>query len=207
MLWKVFSTDFHRGTKGSSLIFWKRYTLRVKTRKCEFKDIILKIWSILSFHKKKIGSVLYISPLQVFFSKATYQINSVLVLNPSREYHSENYKQGFQFDKLVNFMQSNLNTSFDGNPLVPLLNSVVENHRKLTPAKFGSMILDPGKFNLSPAALESFGKKFEPEILKFFNKCGSLVQTQRRWWRSGLVFGKLSESLVQFSKSLQNSCP
>ena len=150
---------------------------------------------------------MYISPLQVFFSKATYQINSVLVLNPSREYHSENYKQGFQFDKLVNFMQSNLNTSFDGNPLVPLLNSVVENHRKLTPAKFGSMVLDPGKFNLSAVALESFGKKFEPEILKFFNKCGSLVQTQRRWWRSGLVFGKLSESLVQFSKSLQNSCP
>ena len=150
---------------------------------------------------------MYISPLKVFFSKATYQINSVLVLNPSREYHSENYKQGFQFDKLVNFMQSNLNTSFDGNPLVPLLNSVVENHRKLTPAKFGSMVLDPGKFNLSPVALESFGKKFEPEILKFFNKCGSLVQTQRRWWRSGLVFGKLSESLVQFSKSLQNSCP
>ena len=54
-LWKVFWTDFHRGTKGSSLIFWKRYTLRVKTRKCEFKDIILKIWSILSFHKKKLG--------------------------------------------------------------------------------------------------------------------------------------------------------
>ena len=28
--------------------------------------------------------------LQVFYSQATYQINSVLVLNPSRGYHSEN---------------------------------------------------------------------------------------------------------------------
>ena len=69
------------------------------------------------------------------------------------------------------------------------------------------MVLDPGKFNLSATALESFGKKFEPEILKFFNRCGSLMQTQGRWWRSGLLYGKLSERIVQFSKILQDSCP
>ena len=143
----------------------------------------------------------------MFYSQATYQINSVLVLNPSREYHSENYKQGFQFDKIVDFMQRNLNTKLDRNPLIPLLNAAVDKYRKGTPSQFGSMVLDPGKFNLSATALESFGKKFEPEILKFFNRCGSLMQTQGRWWRSGLLYGKLSERIVQFSKILQDSCP
>ena len=143
----------------------------------------------------------------MFYSQATYQINSVLVLNPSREYHSENYKQGFQFDKIVEFMQSNLNTNLDENPLMPLLHSLIDKHRKQKPSQFGSMVIDPGKFNLSATALESFGKMFEPEILKFFNRCGSLMQTQGRWWRSGLLYGKLSERIVQFSKILQNICP
>ena len=143
----------------------------------------------------------------MFFSQATYQINSVLVLNPSREYHSENYKQGFQFDKIVDFMQRNLNTKLDRNPLIPLLNAAVDKYRKGTPSQFGSMVLDPGKFNLSATALESFGKTFEPEILKFFNRCGSLMQTQGRWWRSGLLYRKLSERIVQYSKILQDGCP
>ena len=91
----------------------------------------------------------------MFFSQATYEINSVLVLNPSREYHSENYKQGFQFDKIVDFMQRNLNTKLDRNPLIPLLNAAVDKYRKGTPSQFGSMVLDPGKFNLSATALES----------------------------------------------------
>ena len=104
-------------------------------------------------------------------------------------------------------MQSNLNTNLDENPLMPLLHSLIDKHRKQKASQFGSMVLDPGKFNLSATALESFGKTFEPEILKFFNRCGSLMQTQGRWWRSGLLYGKLSERIVQFSKILQNRCP
>ena len=145
---------------------------------------------------------------QVFYSQATYQINSVVVHNPSTEYHSDNYKQGFHFDKIMEFMQSNLNSDLDENPLMQLFTSLVDRYGKGKPSQFGSMRLDPGKFNLSAVALESFGKNFEPEMLKFFNRCGSLLQTQARWWRSGLLYDKLSQRLVQSqSEFLQNICP
>ena len=103
-------------------------------------------------------------------------------------------------------MLSNLNTLLDENPLIPLFNSLIQ-HSKHNQARFGSMRLNSSQFNLSDAAQESFGKRFEPEMLKFFNTCGSIVQTQGRWWRSGLLYGKLSHSITQNSGLLANNCP
>ena len=104
-------------------------------------------------------------------------------------------------------MLSNLNTVLDENPLIPLFNSLVDRHRNHKQAQFGSMRLNSSQFNLSDAAQESFGKRFEPEMLKFFNTCGSIVQTQGRWWRSGLLYGKLSQRITQNSGLLPNNCP
>jgi len=144
---------------------------------------------------------------KVFHSQSAYQINSVRTLNPSRAYHSENYKQGFHWNKTTDFMLSNLNTVLDENPLIPLFNSLVDRHRNHNQAQFGSMRLNSSQFNLSDVAQESFGKRFEPEMLKFFNTCGSIVQTQGRWWRSGLLYGKLSQRITQNSGLLPNNCP
>ena len=144
---------------------------------------------------------------QIIYSQATFQINSVTTINPSNEYHSDNYKQGFHFDKITEFMLRNLNTVLDENPLIPLFNSLVDRHRQKKPAQFGSMRLNSSQFNLSNVAQESFGKRFEPEMLKFFNTCGSIVQTQGRWWRSGLLYGKLSQSITQNSRILPKNCP
>ena len=150
---------------------------------------------------------MYISPLQVFFSKATYQINSVLVLNPSREYHSENYKQGFQFDKLVNFMQSNLNSDMKKNPLLKIFNSLVDSYRaKKQVSWFGEMELHADQFNLSENAQNTFGGHFEPEMLKYFNICGNILQNQRRWWRSGLLFTERSKSIAQVYDQQSKEC-
>ena len=104
-------------------------------------------------------------------------------------------------------MLSNLNTVLDENPLIPLFNSLVDRHRNHKQAQFGSMRLNSSQFNLSDVAQESFGKRFEPEMLKFFNTCGSIVQTQGRWWRSGLLYGKLSQRITQNSGLLPNNCP
>ena len=167
--------------------------------------------SILNLHDDLGQSFFWFSVsffyVQVFYSRSTYQINSVMTLNPSGKYHGENYKQGFQFEEITKFMNSNLNMNLSENPLSTLLNPTLEFYRTRTPSKFGSMILDPTLFQLSAAARETFGKKFEPEILKFFNVCGTIMQTQIKWWRSGLLYGKLSESLLEYSKTLRNICP
>ena len=151
---------------------------------------------------------------QVFYSQSAYQINSIQTINTGDQYHSENYKQGFHFKKLTKFVLKNLNTDLAVNPLIKLFYKFVESHRRvngLSPSKFGTMKLDFSKFNFSKNAVQPFGKYFEPELLKFFNICGSLMQTQCLWWDSGLLYGKLSHRTLDLKAEcslarLHNSC-
>ena len=133
---------------------------------------------------------------QVFYSQSAYQINSIRTINTGIEYHSANYKQGHHWDRMTEFVLKNLNTDFVENPLIPMFNTLVDKGKVGQKSDFGSMKLDFGKFNLSKKALKPFGKYFEPELLKFFNMCGSILQTQCRWWDSGLLYGKLSQSIL-----------
>ena len=142
---------------------------------------------------------------QVFYSQSSYQINSIHVVNTGGQYHSANYKQGFHWDQMTEFVLKNLNTDLPQNPLIQIFNVTVDSYRTKKAHIFGIMELDFGKFNFSETASQPFGKRFEPEILKFFNKCGSIMQTQAKWWNSGLINDKLSQSILQIK--FPNSCP
>ena len=128
---------------------------------------------------------------QVFYSQSAYQINSVKTINTGVQYHSENYKQGFNWDQITEFVLKNLNTDMAENPLIEIFNKIVDSYKKKIPSEFGVMKLDYGKFNIS-LQLQPFGKYFEPELLKFFKICGSMMQAQCRWWNSGLLYGQLA---------------
>ena len=140
----------------------------------------------------------------MFYSKSAYQINSVQTINTGSKYHSDNYRQGFQWDQINEFVLKNLNTESE-NPLIPIYKKTVESFQQGVPSEFGSMKLDYNKFNLSAVASQRFGRSFEPEMLKFFNMCGSIIQTQSKWWNSGLLNGKLDQNIFQIK--LPKSCP
>ena len=148
---------------------------------------------------------------QVFYSQSSYQINSVKTINTGVQYHSENYKQGFNWDQITEFVLKNLNTDMAENPLIEIFNKIVDSYKKKIPSEFGVMKLDYGKFNIS-LQLQPFGKYFEPELLKFFKICGSMMQAQCRWWNSGLLFGQpaiqglLSMEVKCALAQLHNSC-
>ena len=129
---------------------------------------------------------------QVFYSQSAYQINSVKTINTGGQYHSENYKQGFNWDNMTEFVLRNLNTDLTENPLIQIFNKIFDSNKKGNPSEFGTMKLDFSKFNLSN---KPFGKYFEPELLKFFKMCGSIIQTQCRWWDSGLLYGKVNQKM------------
>ena len=137
-----------------------------------------------------------------------YQINSVKTVNGGSQYHSDNYKQGFQFDQVYEFLLDNLNVSLKENPLLTLLDSLVDSYRfgGSCPQCFGVMTLQPSFFNLSEQAQGYFGKRFEPEMVKYFNLCGSLFENQGKWWRSGLLHKELSDSIVHISDQQINYC-
>jgi len=148
---------------------------------------------------------------KVFYSQSAYQINSIKTVNTGREYHNADYKQGWNWDQMTEFMLRNLNTDVAENPLIQMFYKMVGIFKKGGSAEFGSMKLDYGKFNLSKKALQPLGIYFEPELLKFFNMCGSILQTQCRWWHSGLLYGKLSQSTLDTKiecalAQLNNSC-
>ena len=147
---------------------------------------------------------------QVFYSQSAYQINSVKTINTGVQYHSENYKQGFHWDQITEFVLKNLNTDLAENPLIEIFNKIVDSYKKKIPSEFGVMKLDYGKFNIS-LQLQPFGKYFEPELLKFFKICESLMQTQCKWWDSGLLYGQLSQRIQNVESEcalakLHNSC-
>ena len=147
---------------------------------------------------------------QVFYSQSTYQFNSIKTINDGRQYHSANYKQGFHWDKITELVLKNLNTDLAQNPLIQIFNNSFE-VLKGNPSKFGTMKLDYSQFNFSKKVFQPFGKYFEPELLKFFNMCGSLVEAQCRWWHSGLLSGKLSHRILGVKAEcalaqLHNSC-
>ena len=141
---------------------------------------------------------------QVFYSQSSYQINSIHVINTAHS-STANYRQGFHWDQMTEFVLKNLNTDLAENPVIQIFNATVDSYKRKKAHIFGIMELDFGKFNFSETASQPFGKRFEPEIFKFFNKCGSIMQTQAKWWNSGLLNDKLSQSILQMK--LPNSCP
>ena len=142
---------------------------------------------------------------QVFYSQSLYQINSIKTINKGSQYHGGNYKQGFQFDQVYEFLLDNLNAELKENPLFTLLDSLLESHEAGIGMK-GVMTLRPSLFNLSEQALGSFGKRFEPEMMKYFNLCGSLFENQGKWWRSGLLYKELSYPIIQISDQQIHYC-
>ena len=121
------------------------------------------------------------------------------------EFILENLLSGFHWDAMTEFMLENLNTEIAENPLIQIFNMTIDSYQREKPSEFGTMELDFGRFNLSEMASQPFGKRFEPEMLKFFNKCGSIMQTQVKWWNSGLLNGKVSQSILRMK--LPKSCP
>ena len=112
-------------------------------------------------------------------------------------------------------MLKNLNTDLVENPLIKIFNKIVDSWgKKGNPSEFGTMKLDYSQFNISleqQQQLQPFGKYFEPELLKFFKICGSLMQTQCKWWDSGLLYGQLSQRIQNVESEcalakLHNSC-
>ena len=142
---------------------------------------------------------------QVFYSRSMYQINSIKTINKGGQYHSGNYKQGFQFEQVYEFLLDNLNAKLKENPLLTLLDSLLDSFQ----AGIGMnavMTLHPSSFNLSEQAQKYFGKRFEPEMMKYFNLCGSIFENQGKWWRSGLLQKELDDSIIQISDQQIHSC-
>ena len=143
--------------------------------------------------------------VQVFYSQSAYQVNSVKTINTGVQYHSKEYKQGFHWDQMTEFVLKNLNTDLAENPLIVIFNKILDCLKKENYSEYGTMKLDYSKFNLSQIASHSVGRSFEPEMLKFFDKCGSILQNQGKWWKSGLLNGALSQKILQMR--LPKSCP
>ena len=125
---------------------------------------------------------------------------------PSVQVNTHN-NDGFNLDEVSKFMLNNLNTNIANNPLLEIFNSLVDSYRAGKQVYwFGEMQLQQDKFNLSENAQNNFGKYFEPEMLKYFNICGEILQTQRRWWRSGLLFSEQSNNIAQIFEQQSKEC-
>ena len=124
-----------------------------------------------------------------------FQINSIITQNGGASYHatstssggSYQYRQGFNLREVNALIKSNLNLDIKENPLLELLNQLFEHIKSYSVFRYGEMSLDIKKFNFSERAQTTFGKIFEPEMLKYFNICGSMFQTQFKWHRSELL--------------------
>ena len=143
----------------------------------------------------------------MFYSKAVFQINSIKTVNKGQEYHSDQYRQGFNLDKVSKFMLGNLNTNITNNPLLKILNSLLDSYRAGKQVFwFGEMNLHSNTFNLSRSAQNTFGKYFEPEMFRYFNKCGEILKNQRRWWRSGLLSTEQKQNISQIFDQQTKEC-
>ena len=174
-------------------------------------------WTTLNWYWVKILKlVLYYPPLpkwffeyfpKVIYSKAAFQINSIKTVNSGSNYHSAQYKQGFNLDKLSRFMLSNLNTNIEKNPLLKILNNILDKYRaKEEVYAFGEMELNTDTFILSKSAQNTFGKCFELEMLKYFNICGEILQNQQRWWSSALLFAEQNPSIARIIEQQSIEC-
>ena len=128
-------------------------------------------------------------------------------MNKGSNYHSAQYKQGFNLDEVSKFMQSNLNTNIEKNPLLKIFNNLLDFPRaKKEVYSFGEMELNTDTFNLSKSAQNTFGKYFQPEMLKYFNICGEILQNQQRWWRSALLFTEQNPSIARIIEQQSKEC-
>jgi len=144
---------------------------------------------------------------KVIYSKAAFQINSIKTVNKGSKYHSAQYKQGFNLDKVSKFMLSNLNTNIEKNPLLKIFNNLLDRYRaKKEVYSYGEMELNTDTFILSKSAQNTFGKYFEPEMLKYFNICGQILQNQQRWWRSALLFTEQNPSIARIIEQMSIEC-
>ena len=143
----------------------------------------------------------------MLYSKTLFQINSIKTVNKGSKYHSAEYKQGFNLDEVNKFMLSNLNTKNPSNPLIEIFNSLLDSYRAGKQVYwFGEMKLHADTFNLSKSAQNTFGKYFEPEMLRYFNICGDILQNQRRWWRSAMLFTEKKQNIAQILEQQSKVC-
>jgi len=150
---------------------------------------------------------------KVFYSRSLFQINSIITENGGSAYHAKDlssggsyqYKQGFNFKEVQALIESNMNPAIQENPVLELINQLFENMRSQSEFRYGEMSLDVKKFNFSERAQMTFGKTFEPEMLKYFNICGSMLQTQFKWYRSELL-RDLPNKKFHVSEDNRNKC-
>ena len=157
----------------------------------------------------------------MFYSKSLFQINSVRTLNKVKQKIAHQCPlvptcasaqvnthkgDGFNFGELNKFMLNNLNMSVVNNPLLEVYNSLVDSYRKGKVYRFGEMQLEKENFNLSEDAEKTFGKYVEPEMFRYFNICGEILQTQRRWWRSGLLFLEQRNNIARIFEQQSKEC-
>ena len=114
---------------------------------------------------------------------------------------------GFNFEEVSKFMLRNLNLNVERNPLSDIFNALVESYRAGNHGyRFGEMRLQKDNFNLSEDAQNNFGKYFEPEMLKYFNICGEILENQRRWWRAGLLFTEQKQNISRIFDQQTKEC-
>jgi hypothetical protein len=142
-----------------------------------------------------------------------YQVNSIQTVNGGYKYHNKEavsgtyqYKQGFDFVGIQQFVEDNLNMSVEHNPILNILHLLLNTNRagkSLT--QFGDMIVDVQDFNISKTSEHTFGLKFQPEVLKFFNVCGQIFRNQAKWWQSSLIHNIKSNSIIKVLQTI-NAC-
>ena len=125
---------------------------------------------------------------------------------PSVQVNTHN-NDGFNLDEVSKFMLRNLNLNVERNPLLDIFNALEESYRAGNHGyRFGEMRLQKNNCNLSENAQNNFGKYFEPEMLKYFNICGVILQNQGRWWRSGLLVKKQNQNISRIIEQQSKEC-
>ena len=102
----------------------------------------------------------------------------------------------------------NTKTGLNGtNPLRHLLDTLLENCciNKEKKKKFGMRQLFPNKMGLADPE-GRLGRQFVPEMLRFLEPCGTLVQYQVLWWRSPLLKDVLKPIMGEINGTIKHQC-
>jgi hypothetical protein len=120
-----------------------------------------------------------------------YQINSMLTVNGGASYHGKRggegtyeYKEGFNYDGVRQFVTDNLNMTLENSPLPNILNVLLSDWKK-GGKQFGQMDLVQSNFNKTDEI--PVNDSFLLEMLNLFNLCGKILRTQTIWWQSNLL--------------------
>ena len=131
--------------------------------------------------------------LKLLYQYSTYQCNSVATYNGGIQYHvidpdptKYSYRQGNNWAEIDEFVKSHINLNLVKNPLISLHHDLLKMSKEgLFPlSMWGERQVPAELFNITNT--KHFGFGLHPELLKFFNVCGFLFQSQVRWWNSNL---------------------